>query len=136
MNAWETFQRDMEIDFDDKKNKSFVIFLDGITLFLKSNEEHVEHPLRMFRKCRKFGISLNPEKSYFAMKEWKLLWHIISKEGIKIDPKRVEEIHKIELARNKVEVQSFLGKVNFLMRFIAAFAEIVRCITNMMGKDK
>ena len=49
---------------------------------------------------------------------------------------RVEAIHEIELPQNKVEVQSFLGKVNFLRRFITAFAEIVRYITNMLGKDK
>ena len=59
------------------------------------------------------------------MKKGKLLGHIISQEGIKIDPKRVEAILKIELPRNKAEVQSFLGKVNFLRRFIVAFAEIV-----------
>ena len=45
-------------------------------------------------------------------------------------------ISKIELPRNKVEVQSFLGKVNFLRIFIAAFAEIVKYIIDMLGKDK
>ena len=45
-------------------------------------------------------------------------------------------ISKIERPRNKAEVQSFLGKVNFLRRFIAAFAEIVKYITNMLGKDQ
>ena len=42
----------------------------------------------------------------------------------------------MELPRNKVEVQSFLGKVNFLRMLIATFVEIVRCITNMLEKDK
>ena len=74
----------------------------------------------MFRKCRKFGISLNPKKSFFAMKEGNLLGHIISQEGTKIDPKRVEAIRKIELPQNKVEVQSFLGKVNFMRSFIVS----------------
>ena len=60
------------------------------------------------------------------MKEGKLSGHLIYQEGIKIDPKRVEAIHKIELPHNKFEVQSFLGKVNFLRRFIVSFAEIVR----------
>ena len=69
------------------------------------------------------------------MKEGKLLGHIISQEGIKIDPKRVESIQKIELALNKVEVQSFLGRVGFLTRFIAAFAETVRWMTSMLRKD-
>ena len=45
-------------------------------------------------------------------------------------------INKIELPLNKVEVQSFMGKLNFLRRFIVAFAEIVKYITNMLGKDQ
>ena len=47
-----------------------------------------------------------------------------------IDPKRVEEIKKIELPQNKVEVQSFLGKLNFLRIFIAAFDKIVKYRVN------
>ena len=46
-------------------------------------------------KCRKFGISLNPKKSNFALEEGKLLGHMISKDGIKIDPKRVSAILKV-----------------------------------------
>ena len=63
-----------------------------------------------------------------------MLGHIISQEGIRIDPKRVKVIRKIELPQNNVEVQSFLGMVNFIRRFIAAFVEIVKYITNMLGK--
>ena len=70
------------------------------------------------------------------MKEGKFLWNIISQKGIKIDPNKVEAIIKIKLPRNKAEVQSFLGKVNFLRRFIATFSEIVKYITNMLGKDQ
>jgi len=136
MNAMATFQQAMEIAFDDEKDKIMVIYLDNIIVFSKSDKEHVAHLLRMFKKCRKFGISLNPKKELFAMKEGKLLGHIISQKGIRIDPKKVEVISKIDLPRNKVEVQSFLGKVNFLRRFIAAFAEIVKYITDMLGKDK
>ena len=43
-------------------------------------------------KCRRFGISLNPNKSQFALNEEKLLGHIVSAEGLKIDPVRVEAI--------------------------------------------
>ena len=135
MNAGEIFHRAMDIAFVDEKDKILVIYLDDITIFSNSDEEHVTHLLRVFKKCRNFGISLNPKKSHFAMKEGNLLGHIISQEGIKIDLKRVESIHKIELPRNKVEVQYFLERVGFLRRFIAAFAKIVRWMTSMLRKD-
>ena len=78
MNAGATFQRDMDIAFTNEKHKIPVIYLDDIIIFSKSDEEHVAHLLKTFKKCRKFGISLNPKKFFFAMKEGKLLWHIIS----------------------------------------------------------
>ena len=54
----------MDIDFTDEKDKILVIYLDDITVFLKYDEEHVAHLLRMFRKCKKFGISMNLKKSF------------------------------------------------------------------------
>ena len=43
------------------------------------------------------------------MKEGKLLGHIISKDGIRIDLDRVNAILKVEEPKNKKEVQSFIG---------------------------
>ena len=69
------------------------------------------------------------------MQEGKLLGHIISKDGIKIYLDRVKAIFKVEITRNKKEIQSFIGQVNFLRRFIPSFAEILRSVTNMLRKD-
>ena len=68
------------------------------------------------------------------VEEGKILRHIISKEGIKIDPNRVEGILKIGTPRSKKEVQSFLGKVNFSRRFIPNLMEIIKHITCMLRK--
>ena len=65
-----------------------------------------------------------------------MLGHIFSKDGVKIDPKRVISIQDLTLSRSKKEVQYFLGKINFLRRFIPNFAEVVRHITCMLKKDK
>jgi hypothetical protein len=70
------------------------------------------------------------------MEEGRLLGHIISKEGIKIDPERVSSIQKIGIPRSKKEIQSFIGRVNWLRRFIPSFAEILRNISEMLRKDK
>jgi hypothetical protein len=78
---------------------------------------------------------LNPKKCLFGLEEGKLLGHIISKEGIRIDPSRIEAILKIEHPRNLKEFQSFIGKINFLRRFIPNLAELLRHITNMLKKD-
>jgi hypothetical protein len=134
MNAGETFQRDMYIDFADEKHKFIVIYLDDIIVFSNSSDEHLKHLRRVFQKCRRFGISLNPQKYNFEMQEGKLLGHIISKDGIKIDPNRVATIMKIVTPKRKKEVRSFLGGVKFLRRFIPNLAEIIKFITSMLRK--
>jgi hypothetical protein len=52
-------------------------------------------------KCRKYGLSLNPKKSYFDMSEGKILGNIVTHAGIKIDPERVQVIQDISLPRHK-----------------------------------
>jgi hypothetical protein len=69
------------------------------------------------------------------MQEGKFLGHIVSRDGIKIYPKRVESIDTINIPRNRKEIQSFLGKNIFLRRFIPNFTEIVKLITVMLKKD-
>ena len=70
------------------------------------------------------------------MKEGQLLGHIVSAKGIKIDLERVKAILKITIPRNKKEIQSFIGKINFLRWFIPNFAEIIKHITEMLRKDR
>jgi len=69
------------------------------------------------------------------MDEGKLLGHIVSADGVSIDPERVEAIQRIEIPRHKKGVQSFQGKINFLRRFVPNFAEIIKPISNMLKKD-
>ena len=125
----------MDITFLEERDKFAVIYLDDITVFSENDEKNFQHLERVFQKCMKFGVSLNPKKSHFAFKEGKLLGHIISKDGIRIDPSRVEAIEKIDIPRSRKEVQSFIGKVNFLRRFIPNCAEIMKSIAYMLKKD-
>jgi hypothetical protein len=124
----------MEIAFIGEKDKFVVIYLDDITVFSRSDKEHCCHLRKVFSKCRRFGLSLNSKKSLFAMEEGKLLCHIVLVEGVRIDPSRVEAIQTLSLPRSKKEVQAFLGKINFLRRFISNFAEVVNHITTMLKK--
>jgi hypothetical protein len=104
MNACATFQWAMDITFIGKTDKFVVIYLDDLTVFSKSDEDHLTHLKQTFEKCHKFGLSLNPKKSHFSMQEGKLLGHIMSRYGIRIDPKRVESIDTINIPRNVKEI--------------------------------
>jgi hypothetical protein len=104
MNAGATFQRTMYIAFADERNGFVVIYLDDITVFSKSDEDHLIHLKQIFSKCKKYGLSLNPKKSVFAVEKGKLLCHIVSEKGICIDPSRVDAIQKVNQPRNKKQL--------------------------------
>lgn len=133
-NAGATFQQAMDIAFANEKDVFLVVYLDDLIFFTNSDEEHIYHLNIVLKWYRKYDISLNPKRSLFSMDEGKLLGHIISKEGIHIDPYQLESIQKIDFPRSKKEIQAFNSKMNFLCHFVPNLAEHLREITNMLKK--
>jgi hypothetical protein len=101
MNVGATFQGEMDIDFIGERDKFIMIYLDDNIVFSKTDDEHLQHLKKTFNKCRRYGIYLNPKKSHFSMHGGKLLGHIVSAGGIKIDHEMVNGIQKIDIPRNK-----------------------------------
>jgi hypothetical protein len=82
INARETFQRSMDVSFRGMINKCVVVYLNDVMVYSKSISNHILHLTKIFERCRRCGISLNPKKTIFGVTKGKLLGHIISKEGI------------------------------------------------------
>jgi hypothetical protein len=100
-NAGATFQRAMQIDFDDLIRKIIHIYLDDLTVYSKTQSNHFYHLKKVFLRCKKFGISLNPLKSIFNVTQGNLLDHIVSDSGINIDPRRVTTILNLTAPTSK-----------------------------------
>jgi hypothetical protein len=95
MNVGSNFQREMDFSFRDLIEKIIEIYQDDLTVVSKERNAHTSHLRMIFEHCRKYGISLNPKKSIFGVDKGKLLGHMVSEEGISIDPERVESIKNI-----------------------------------------
>jgi hypothetical protein len=78
---------------------------------------------------------LNPKKSIFAVEQGKLLGFIVSSEGMIINPERTQVIAKLPPPSSKKTMQSFLGQINFMRRFIPNFSKMVRPLQNLIKKD-
>ena len=81
INAGATFQRAMDIAFRGLIGRSVVVYLENVMIFSKKREEHVFHLKQIFEHSKKYGITLNPRKSLFAVIEGKLLGHVVYKKG-------------------------------------------------------
>ena len=86
----------MDYAFKELIGNIIEIYQDDLTIFSKQRTSHVSHLKQIFERCRKYVISLNPTKYVLGIEEGKLLGYIIFKYGVKVEPKRIEEI-KISL---------------------------------------
>ena len=77
INAGATFQRAMDATFRGLINHYAIVYLDDVTVFSKNSSDHISHLRKVLERCRKFGISLNPKKSIFAVTEGILLGFVV-----------------------------------------------------------
>ena len=133
-NTGATFQKTMDKAFLNLMYNFVLVYLDDITVFSKNTANHFQYLRVIFERCREYGISLNPKKSVFSVHEGKLLGFIVSKEGVTIEPKRVSAILDLPLPAHKKGLQSFLGRINFIRKFIPNIAELLLPLTAMLRK--
>jgi hypothetical protein len=123
-NAPSVFQRVMNQIFRQQLNKSVLIYLDDILIFSKTAEEHLEHIEEVLKLIEKHQLSLKESKCHFFQNELKFLGHIISKEGIKPDPEKVEVVKKWQEPSTQTDVRAFLGLTSYFRRFMKAYAQM------------
>jgi hypothetical protein len=89
-----------------------IVFLDDIIIYSKSEEEH-EHHLRMvLQVLREHQLYAKSSKCSFYQKQIHYLGHIISKDGIAVDPKKIKSIREWSSLKNVTGMRSFMGLVD------------------------
>lgn len=122
----------MHIAFDGLIGLIILIYLDDLTIFPKQGSNHFAHLSFVCVRCWKYGVSLNPSKSIFGVETEDLLGHIDSSSRFGIEPDRVEAIQNLSLPKSKKDIQAFMGKINFVRRFVPDFSKIVKSIHKML----
>jgi hypothetical protein len=105
-------------------------------VYSKSEEEHEQHLILVLQVLREHELYAKLSKFSFYQRQIHYLGHIISEEGIFVDPEKVEAIREWLAPRNVVEVRSFIGLVGYYRRFIAGFSKIAHPITSLQRKEK
>jgi hypothetical protein len=98
------------------------VFLDDFEVF-GSQKMHLQHVEMCLRKCRAARLSLNPAKCAFAVTSGMLLGHIVSKDGIAMDPDKVKVILEAPAPYNTKALSRFLGQIRWHSRMIHHLAD-------------
>ncbi|XP_070002320.1 uncharacterized protein [Nicotiana sylvestris] len=101
----------------------------------KKATDHMEDLRKFFNRLRRYNLKLNPAKCAFGVIVGKLLRFIVSYRGIELDPSKVKAIQELPSPKYKKDVMSFLGRLNYISRFIAQSTVICELIFKMLKKD-
>jgi hypothetical protein len=102
------------------------VYLDNILIASSGPDEHEEHLRHVLRLLRDNGLVLNKAKSVLGVVELDYLGHRVSAAGITPLPSRVDAVVALPATTSKVELQRFLGIVNFYHRFCPVLASRLR----------
>ena len=78
---------------------------------------------------------MNPKKCTFGVTSRKLLGHIVSERGIEVDPEKIRAILDMPAPRIEREIRGFLGRLQYISRFIARLTDICEPIFRLLRKN-
>ncbi|KAG8485970.1 hypothetical protein CXB51_019321 [Gossypium anomalum] len=134
-NAPAVFMDLMNHIFRPYLDKFVVVFIDDILIYSKDDTEHAEHLKIVLQTLRDKQLYAKFSKSEFWLREVGFLGHIISGDGIRVDPSKISAIVDWKPPKNVTEVRSFLGLAGYYRRFVNGFSIIVAPITRLLQKD-
>ena len=105
-------------------DKFVVVFIDDILIYSKSEEEHEQHLKIILETLREHQLYANISKCNIFQAEVHYLGHVVSKEGITVDPEKIRAFMEWVAPNNVNEVRSFMGLVVYYKRFIRNFSKI------------
>ena len=100
------------------------VYVDDMIVKSRDRANHLGALKIFFQRIRRFRLQLNPNKCTFGVTSRKLLGYMISERGIEEDPDKIRSILDMPLAHIETEIQGFLGRLQYISRFIARLTDI------------
>ncbi|CAI7885208.1 unnamed protein product [Closterium sp. NIES-54] len=134
-NAPATFQAEMNHILRPLLDECVVVYLDDILIYSRNMKQHIEHLRRVFEILRREKFYVKLSKSEFALKKVQFLGHMVSAQGVHVDPKKIKAVRTWKTPENVKELQQFLGFANYYNRFVPQYAKIATPLTNLLKKN-
>ena len=134
-NAPAAFMDLMNRVFKDFMDKFVIVFIDDILVYSRSQEEHVDHLRVVLQILREKQLYAKFSKCEFWLDSVVFLGHVISGNGIQVDPKKIEAVVNWKRPTNVTEIRSFLGLAGYYRRFVKDFSLIAKSLTRLTQKN-
>ena len=128
-NAPAAFMDLMNRNFKDYLDKFVIVFIDDILVYSQSESEHEHHLRLVLHRLREHKLYAKFSKCEFWLSQVSFLGHIISKDGLLVDPSKIEAVRDWPRPNSVPEVRSFLGLAGYYRRFVEGFSRIATPLT-------
>lgn len=135
-NAPATFQRLMNNVLSGLQGIKCFVYLDDIVVYGNSLQDHNLKLREVFKKLSEHQLKLQPDKCEFLKTEVMYLGHLITQNGVKPDPKKIEAVMNYPVPKNPKEIKGFLGLAGYYRRFINDFSKLSQPLTKLLKKDE
>ncbi|KAI3682050.1 hypothetical protein L2E82_50198 [Cichorium intybus] len=116
-------------------DRSVIVFIDDILVYSRSREQHEQHLREVLETLRKEKLYAKLSKCDFWLREVQFSGHIVNKQGIMVDPAKVEAVMRWEVPKTPSEIRSFLGLAGYYRRFIQNFSKVAVPLTRLTKKN-
>lgn len=134
-NAPATFQRAMNDILGDFIGTKCYVYLDDIIIIGYNLENHLENLKLILKRLSEFNLKIQLDKCEFLKRQTEFLGHIITSEGVKPNPEKIDKITQWPLPKTQKEIKQFLGLVGYYRRFIKDFSKITRPMSKYLKKE-
>jgi hypothetical protein len=125
----------MDLVLAGLKWTSLLVYLDDICVFSKNLEEHLKRLKEVFERLQRNRLKLNPAKCQILHQQFAYQGHVITKDGIHADPKRIAAIAKMPTPNNIQQLRSFLGFCNYYRKFIQNYSSVCAPLYAILTDD-
>ena len=115
--------------------KYALVYVDDILIHSANFEEHLVHLQNVFDRLSDANLKLQPKKCQFAAKRVEYLGHYFSKNGIQVNPSKIQVVKTYPVPKTRKQVKSILGLCNYYRRFVQDYAKIAGPLNNLLRKD-
>jgi hypothetical protein len=134
-NAHSTFHSLMNSIFNPLLRKFVLVFFYDILIYKKYWEEHVKHVDKVLQQLEEKNLYANPCKCAFGVQEVDYLDHIVSHEGVKLDPNKTKDTRKWPIPKTLKKLRGCLGLTDYYQKFVKKFGQIVAPLTKLFNKE-
>jgi hypothetical protein len=134
-NAPSTFQSLMNKLLKPYLQKFVLVFFDDILIYNHTWDSHLLHVDKVLHLLQENQLFVKKTKCSFGASEVEYLGHIVSREGVKVDPKKIQAMQEWPRPKTLKHLRGFLGLTGYYRKFVHHYGKIAKPLTDLLKKN-